>query len=356
MKKNEKKKTNKKLLSAFGMFMLSGAMLGTATYAWFTMSREVEVTGIKMTATVPEDLQISAGDITAEKFLNATDSFLVVDSDGKAQVPTAEIQWSNTVDMSQYYRIGRLIPASSDTGASIFYTPDATGVGKTVSASGTVYQAASGTNALSSGSSYMTTLHALANSSDAWASPSGATYSGAVTFANTNDDGYYVDVPVWIRTSSDEDVNISVDAYATYQNPDNKLSGAQVELYKAIRVAILDTSGNSTSDIIEVKDGSYNSGTIVNYYGTAYASGSTANGALSKTGAIGNAYKTYTSYDAAGRTDKTVATITGSTTSAEYGTPVKIWIRVWLEGEDPECWNQNAGQDFNISLKFSKIN
>ena len=33
----------------------------TDSYAWFTMSREVEVTGIKMTASVPEDLQISLG-------------------------------------------------------------------------------------------------------------------------------------------------------------------------------------------------------------------------------------------------------------------------------------------------------
>ena len=32
-------------------------------YAWFTMSREVEVNNIKMTATVPEDIQISLGTI-----------------------------------------------------------------------------------------------------------------------------------------------------------------------------------------------------------------------------------------------------------------------------------------------------
>ncbi len=85
------------------------------------MSREVEVTGIKMTATVPEDLQISAGIITNR--LNDTDSFLT--GDGAAAAPTDPNMWSNTLDISQYYTIGRLIPASSSSGTNIFFTPDA---------------------------------------------------------------------------------------------------------------------------------------------------------------------------------------------------------------------------------------
>ena len=42
-------------------------------------------------------------------------------------------------------------------------------------------------------------------------------------------------------------------------------------------------------------------------------------------------------------------------TGQGYGAAKKYYIRVWLEGEDFECWNANAGQDFTISLKFSKI-
>jgi len=42
-------------------------------------------------------------------------------------------------------------------------------------------------------------------------------------------------------------------------------------------------------------------------------------------------------------------------TGTGYGAARKYYVRVWLEGEDPECWNANAGQDFNISLKFTKI-
>ncbi len=35
-----------------------------------------------------------------------------------------------------------------------------------------------------------------------------------------------------------------------------------------------------------------------------------------------------------------------------YGDAVKAVIRVWLEGEDPDCWNDTAGQNWSINLKF----
>ena len=61
MKTNEKKNTSakKKLIPAVAMLTTSAVMLSTATYAWFTMSREVEVTGIKLTATTPQTIEIS---------------------------------------------------------------------------------------------------------------------------------------------------------------------------------------------------------------------------------------------------------------------------------------------------------
>lgn len=46
-----------------------------------------------------------------------------------------------------------------------------------------------------------------------------------------------------------------------------------------------------------------------------------------------------------------VATVTKSTNTG-YGDAVKYYIRVWLEGEDEACWNANAGQDFQVNLKF----
>jgi hypothetical protein len=337
------------------------------------MSREVEVTGIKMTATVPEDLQISVGDITHTKYLNDRDSYLVGEKKGLT-APSEDNMWSNTVNLSQYYRFGRLIPASSTSGTSIFFTPDATKQGQDVKNEARYFAAANGLNAVTSGTSMMATLHAIEDASDNWAAPSGSGYSGAVTWGNTQDDGYYVDIPVWIRSSSDANIGLTVKGYVKADSSRglSDASGAQIELYKATRVAILPSvnTDNGTQGLVNLMDGSgtttggWNSTTsIIDYYGTR-AVHQVENGAVKAAGeadgsdnpsALNSGTNWTDIYDAAvvyNGTDS-VATIAGSG-DGTYGTPTMLWIRVWLEGEDPECWNQNAGQDWNISLKFEK--
>ena len=66
MKTNEKKNTSakKKLIPAVAMLTTSAVMLSTATYAWFTLNREVEVKGLQMSATASNSLEISLGDLS----------------------------------------------------------------------------------------------------------------------------------------------------------------------------------------------------------------------------------------------------------------------------------------------------
>ena len=52
MKNNEKQTSaKKKLIPAVSMLTASAVMLTTATYAWFTLNKEVQVSGLKMQAT-----------------------------------------------------------------------------------------------------------------------------------------------------------------------------------------------------------------------------------------------------------------------------------------------------------------
>lgn len=74
----KKKKTNKKIASALAMLMLSAAMLGTSTYAWFTMNREVAVTGMQVNTTVGSNLLISH-DTTDDTVANAENTFFTSD-------------------------------------------------------------------------------------------------------------------------------------------------------------------------------------------------------------------------------------------------------------------------------------
>lgn len=234
-----------------------------------------------MTATVPEDFQISLGKLAvtgtpgiavdeanSSTYSLASSTGVLFASSGvagdvNAVKPENSWDWSNTADVSAYYDIGRLIPASSYDGTDIYFTPDASGVGKTVKGTANYIKAtdklatvpdgnttaADGTN-----KTYRATLHALtdARTTDKWAEGGTGGYAQASDYNKTFDDGYYVDIPVWIRTSSNNAVNLSVDGYVLPGSL-NSATGASnketdLELYRAVRVAILDGEKVTATD------------------------------------------------------------------------------------------------------------
>ena len=273
---------------------------------------------------------MSLGAVTGGS-LNASSGTLTAASKG-AEV-TAPVNsedntsdWNNTALVSQYYAFGKLIPASTTTGATIYKTDDATGVGQTVDAAAV--------------------FTATTDTAVAYAKPATNDWDTAYvpgTASATNDDGYYVDIPVWLRTSSQTAVNLSVQALVA------NLEGEDTELYQAARVAILTSAKAASSNIIPLADTTYDGTSVVDYYDRLQGA---SNFAVKDagTGESTDTYGAITSYvDGA-----SVVTVPAATTDT-YGDMVKIYVRVWLEGEDPECWNANAGQNFTISLKFTKI-
>jgi len=384
------------------------------------MSREVEVRNIQMVATTPEDIQISLGKIynnastpvasTAETFSLSAGTGWLKDSSGEAEAPregigaavdkNQELDWSNIADISAYYEFGKLIPASSTDGENVFYTPDAAGIGRTLKADAIFYQAAAkttayetgGTGAVTSGKdSAKATSHILTSSeirgtsSTLWSAAATDGYTKSTEWKKTNDDGYYIDIPVWLRTSSKEAPKIYVTGYVTDKSEENKEDTD--DLYKAVRVAILDSAGAAAQGCLTLTDGG---DTIIdpvtgntshvgafpanltaaatnildsgNYNGRAsdssgkiYAVNATTMTAITGVAATSNqkevSHGEITQNNAAAA--KNVTTLNAGTGTA-YGTSTKLIIRVWLEGEDENCWNENAGQDWNIALKFSK--
>ncbi len=409
------------------------------------MSREVEVTGIQMAATVPEDLQISLGKIKGGE-LNKQTGLLSFTS-SVLDAPAAETDWSNSAMVSSYYAFGKIMPASSTNGKNIYFTPDADGVGKTVAGEANYYQASAGLTAYQykaaatsgststpetfaasgGGDNANTTLHAFANTTEKAANATTGTWAASattgdggyvkgITWKETNDDGYYVDIPVWIRSSSDSAVTLKVEGYVLPYLNAKPVSAADLELYKAARIAILEgedvtastdtgavtaTAGNpvQANNIIPLNDGvktvsydssthavdtvtpkanKYDSSSILDsnnitaaaqraswksdYNYTAadlVAVGGLANAVATAdtTGTyVAGTYEKYTPYSAtASDGANVVATIEKAATGSEYGNAKKLVLRVWLDGEDAQCWNKNAGQDFAITLKFEKI-
>ena len=99
MKGADMKKNKNLILSSFFMFAISLACLITESYAWFSMTGSVEVTGPEFKASAPENLQIS--------------------NDGNT--------WASSITVDLYKKDDfKISPASSYTGIdnNIFYTED----------------------------------------------------------------------------------------------------------------------------------------------------------------------------------------------------------------------------------------
>lgn len=371
------KTLRRQLAAAIAMTLVATVALGSSTYAWFTMSREVEVKSIQMTATTPEDIQLSfgaIGDASEDNSLAKSGGYLT------GEAPAVDTDWANIGDISHYYRFGKLIPASSTNGVDVYFTADSAGVGRTMKTGAKFYQAVAGGTAYGTGTAAAVSgnddasavAHRVTGSDDKWKTgETGDTYSASTAWNLTNDDGYYVDIPVWLRTSSSNAQTIYVYGFACDYTEENK--DDTDDLYKAVRVAILNDDYTVNKGCLTLADGGdlysdadddaerasmypaySNSSNILdsdNYNGrtTGVSSGIYA---VSGTG-TGNAGAWATITQNNGDNTNNVATLVAGT-GATFGTPTKLIIRVWLEGEDGNCWNENANQDWNISLKFTK--
>lgn len=320
MKTNEKKNTSakKKLIPAVAMLTTSAVMLSTATYAWFTMSREVEVTGIKLTATTPQTIEISLGQATTSNTLT---------HGVEATAPNSDDMWTHTAATGSVYQdFGKLIPVPSVDGFNMFYTEKATENGKKVSD--------------------VPNPFTKAETAVGWEFKEGgkSAETGAVVNAAENDgSGYYLDIPVWFRTTSTDAVTLGLEVEIKNSSDDDTKS----VLYKAARVAILPETKSAQKVFSETGAKYYKDGKAVATAGAtlaaSYGDVSAATEATVTGGKVTNPDAT-----------TQVATVTASTGTG-YGGAVKYYIRVWLEGEDEACWNANAGQDFVINLKFHDL-
>lgn len=345
MKTNEKKNTSakKKLIPAVAMLTTSAVMLSTATYAWFTLNREVEVKGLQMSATASNSLEISLGDLsTGEGAATITNP-----ADGSAT-------WSRVITVGEYYSsVGKLKPASSANGLNLFKIDDESNIyagGAKVKDDATVV--------------------AVENKNTATLTPGKATDVEKLTQIEpeNKDKGYFIDVPMWIRTSAKKESKVYCTVTITDGNSATDVAGD--ELMKAVRVAIIPKEDGDTAKVLSGSsslttgelDATVEAGESVNIFGldskTYDADSKVLAGAAdtyeqaSKSAptivkANGDADKAITA------ANKAVFTLPAADAdSGKYGVEGFI-VRVWLEGESQSCYDLTASQDWNINFNFS---
>jgi len=286
MKKNMKKKsTARKLLPAAGMLAVSASMLATSTYAWFTMNKEVSVTGMQMTTKVSENLLI-APDTIANNAKLADSAFR-----------------NALVDTKSAF----LEPVSTVDGTNFFYT--------------------AGTNVQGNGSVINTKWNTYADTPagiEAFASEYALTGTDAANVKG------YVDYVYQLKA-----VNGSTDSKIRLTKLDLNYGGSGDNGQKASRVAVfVENLGSVTSSGTSTYLAP--SGTI----GTLTSIFS-ASGAQNFSKALGTSD---TADDAVSgettRADVQVPNTAVALTAANNATSYyKIVVRVWIEGEDTTCNN-----------------
>lgn len=304
----------KKLIPAVAMLVTSTLMLSTATYAWFTMNKEVTITGLNMSATASEGIEISLASVIDDAI---TFSGATYDGNHPSDSDTEE-GWKSAVTVGNYYSdIGKLKPASSIDGENLYYATDASNKGKE----------ASKFNAIVLGDESM----AKVTTKDTFV-------AGDAALTSDNNAGYYVDIPVHIRTSKQKtDTEESGKLYCKMILNNNNGNADKDTLYQAVRVSFVPFSGSPTKIF----------GCNSEYYTPNQAvDGAASKGAVTvETGFV----STTTEFADGAGVESGLLLPYGE--SGNYG-HLDFYVRVWLEGESTSCYDDKAGQEWNISLAF----
>ncbi|WP_448902479.1 hypothetical protein [Eubacterium sp.] len=159
---------------------------------------------------------------------------------------------------------------------------------------------------------------------------------------SSNQEGYYLDVPLWIRTTGDKEVKIALDVediqntFAKDLDKDGNVTENK-KIAKAVRIGFINPNKdknalNTDIPLVYNANGDFNGKVIssLNENKTAiketpvYLSNSTQ-----------------------------MLLVPAYSQTNQKGTP--FIARIWIEGEDPNCVFANGGKSFAISLKFIAI-
>lgn len=301
MRKDVNKKSNNrsKVVSALAMLLVSAVALSSASYAWFTMSKQVKVNGIELTATAPDNILIATNTSHSDIADYASTKTLKADSN-KNDVLVGGTATAINADTLLY-------PASSLNGINdkIFQTEDI---------------------------------------EDTGAAKAKATFSTATNDANKNK-VFYVDVPLFILTTGSEPVYVAINQKES-EITNGSTNGQNI--YKAVKFAVLNADESKNIG------GTYES----NDAAKVFANPVIAAGTLPATGIIADSDSVIIlGTDNATNDDNKIrleGSLDGGPVDGKY-TPTEVTVRIWIEGQSQACVTANANQNFKFNLVFDAV-
>ena len=321
--------SKKKLLTASTSLLISAAMLGTSTYAWFTMNKEVKVTGMEVKAHAEEGLLINEV---------ATANSPTWDDQATGGATSAVVMRpASTSDLVTWWHANSKLSA------------DEAGVDNL-----------SGTVSLANGDKYLNI--SPANISDSTVFDSGEGNAHAEThvyykdasFGNTSGtredgEGFYVKYTYYLKSSGDADLDVSnlqVKVKATKNTTGANASGSSDDLDPCLRVGVTMNTTASGSTVAGTRIFAPITGGQTSYGVTSNVSGGSKTTVTATSAATGS----FSSYETLNKDSSTKITIPKVTSN---GTPVYVYV--WFEGEDEACMSDNltdALAAYDIDVQF----
>ena len=155
---------------------------------------------------------------------------------------------------------------------------------------------------------------------------------------------------------------MTVVGYVTNSNNSITDKTDNSDIYKAVRVAVLNADGSANGGLVDLQNATAFATTTTNSIIDSYnyntrTTGSSDVNAVSGLGTGDKgAWASVEMINPTGDSPETVVSLNTDaqkgTGNGEYGGALKKIIRIWIEGEDKQCYNANAGQNFKIALKF----
>ena len=313
----------RKLIPATSMLLVSAMMLASSTYAWFTMNKEVTVTGMEVRTKVGANLLITED---SYKLTDANDN-----KDAKYKKDIAQL------------RKCLLEPSSTTDGKNFWYTVEAAANGAKLSGADWLkYNEGSGTAAdnLTAGKTHydgqFNTKYAIGNSGSVSPVEMGSGTTGAAYG--------YVDYNFYIKATADTNSQKVVLTNCNLKYNDSTLlptSGAVPNVDRAWRVAVFSDSATRETDLTTEPS---NLVTILK-----------PSGAVNQTS--GYAVNAATATAPVSQQDQKA--VIGSIDNAGNTAYYRVTVRLWLEGEDTSCTSEtyaNLNKQYALDLDFKLEN
>lgn len=257
-------KTKQKLMATAVMLVVSMLMATTASFAWFTISTNPEISGLTTSVVTNENLELAlAGVTTAGAYDPTTAQYVRTTTDNFAAVTTSNYTYGNLVDMSSY------LTASSNALTTVLAPLG-------INTSGAFVYATYGTNGRVDGFSAATVNSQTGYSSG---TSTGAGY-GTITDGTTQH-AYYVDF--WVRTNVAGDLTLTAaveraDGATEVSGSGSTFTTTNGDLANAISVAFSYYDSTATSPTLSTpvavaKSVSESSGTYTVTFGGTQSGG-----------------------------------------------------------------------------------